>query len=50
MEAYAAMPSPQTKAMGVVDKLSYEIFSLLESKFCFDGVLGVGSMPGTPGR
>ncbi|CAD6213744.1 unnamed protein product [Miscanthus lutarioriparius] len=44
MEAYAAMPSPQTKAMGVVDKLSYEIFSLLESKFLF------GAGAGTPAR
>ena len=43
MEAYAAMPSPQTKAMGVVDKLSYEIFSLLESKFLFGAA-------GTPAR
>ncbi|CAD6213762.1 unnamed protein product [Miscanthus lutarioriparius] len=38
------MPSPQTKAMGVVDKLSYEIFSLLESKFLF------GAGAGTPAR
>ncbi|TVU45971.1 hypothetical protein EJB05_05481, partial [Eragrostis curvula] len=36
MEAYAAM-----------DKLSYEIFSLLESKFLFGGCL---SGPGTPAR
>ncbi|CAD6266953.1 unnamed protein product [Miscanthus lutarioriparius] len=31
-------------------KLSYEIFSLLESKFLFGGAPGVGSVPGTPGR
>ncbi|KAG0521699.1 hypothetical protein BDA96_08G183400 [Sorghum bicolor] len=31
-------------------KLSYEIFSLLESKFLFGGTPGVGSVPGTPGR
>ncbi|GJM95165.1 hypothetical protein PR202_ga11873 [Eleusine coracana subsp. coracana] len=32
-------------------KLSYEIFSLLESKFLFGGGAGgVGSVPGTPGR
>ncbi|XP_020402418.1 patatin-like protein 3 [Zea mays] len=41
MEAYAAMASPPTKGMGV-DKLSYEIFSLLERTF----LLG----PGTPPR
>ncbi|CAD6343853.1 unnamed protein product [Miscanthus lutarioriparius] len=48
------MPSPQTKAMGVVDKLSYEIFSLLESKFLFGGGGGAGCLsssgPGTPAR
>ena len=51
MDAYAAaMPSPPAIAMGV-DKLSYEIFSLLESKFLFgaaDGCLSSG--PGTPVR
>ncbi|KAG2630706.1 patatin-like protein 3 [Panicum virgatum] len=32
-------------------KLSYEIFSLLESKFLFGGAAGgVGSVPGTPAR
>ncbi|CAD6220975.1 unnamed protein product [Miscanthus lutarioriparius] len=31
-------------------KLSYEIFSLLESKFLFGGAPGVGSVPGTSGR
>ncbi|XP_066386622.1 patatin-like protein 3 [Miscanthus floridulus] len=54
MEAYAAMRSPQTKAMGVVDKLSYEIFSLLESKFLFGGGGGAGCLSssgtGTPAR
>jgi len=53
MEAYAAMPSPQTKAMGVVDKLSYEIFSLLESKFLFGAGAGAGCLSsgaGTPAR
>ncbi|CAD6343855.1 unnamed protein product [Miscanthus lutarioriparius] len=48
------MPSPQTKAMGVVDRLSYEIFSLLESKFLFGGGGGAGCLsssgPGTPAR
>ncbi|OEL26310.1 Patatin-like protein 3 [Dichanthelium oligosanthes] len=45
------MASPPTKAMGV-DKLSYEIFSLLESRFLF-GVPGGGCLspgPGTPAR
>lgn len=46
MEAYAAMVSPI--AMDV-DKLSYEIFSLLESKFLFGGA-GCLSGPGTPAR
>ncbi|CAL4943353.1 unnamed protein product [Urochloa decumbens] len=45
MEAYAAMASPPTLAMGV-DKLSYEIFSLLETKFLFGGCQSSG--PGTP--
>ncbi|XP_062211899.1 patatin-like protein 3 [Phragmites australis] len=49
MEAYAVMPSPQTIAMGV-DKLSYEIFSLLESKFLFGAGAGCLSCPGTPAR
>ncbi|XP_062215132.1 patatin-like protein 3 [Phragmites australis] len=49
MEAYAAMPSPQTIAMGV-DKLSYKIFSLLESKFLFRAGGGGLSGPGTPAR
>jgi hypothetical protein len=52
MEAYAAMASPPpTKAMGAVDKLSYEIFSLLESKFLFGAGAGcLSSVPGTPAR
>ncbi|XP_062203505.1 patatin-like protein 3 [Phragmites australis] len=43
-----ASPAP---ALADVDlgKLSYEIFSLLESKFLFGGA-GIGSVPGTPGR
>ncbi|KAG2536442.1 patatin-like protein 3 [Panicum virgatum] len=50
MEAYAAMASPPTKAMAV-DKLSYEIFSLLESKFLFGAANGcLSSDPGTPAR
>ncbi|KAL6894610.1 hypothetical protein ACP4OV_008708 [Aristida adscensionis] len=47
MEAYAATASPQKMAMDV-DKLSYEIFSLLESKFLFGA--GCLSGPGTPAR
>ncbi|TKV92344.1 hypothetical protein SEVIR_9G158000v4 [Setaria viridis] len=52
MEAYAAMATPPTLAMGVdVDKLSYEIFSLLETKFLFGAANGcLSSGPGTPGR
>ncbi|CAL4943359.1 unnamed protein product [Urochloa decumbens] len=46
--AYAAMASPPTKAMAAMDKLSYEIFSLLETKFLFGGCLSSG--PGTPAR
>ncbi|CAN6291802.1 unnamed protein product [Urochloa humidicola] len=46
--AYAAMASPPTKAMVAMDKLSYEIFSLLETKFLFGGCLSSG--PGTPSR
>lgn len=38
---------PQPPADVDLGKLSYEIFSLLESKFLFGGV---GSVPGTPGR
>ncbi|PAN46002.1 hypothetical protein PAHAL_9G156700 [Panicum hallii] len=50
MEAYAAMASRPTKAM-TVDKLSYEIFSLLESKFLFGPANGcLFSGPGTPAR
>ncbi|KAF8683048.1 hypothetical protein HU200_045032 [Digitaria exilis] len=50
MEAYAAMASPPTKAMDV-EKLSYEIFSLLESKFLFGAGAGcLSSVPGTPAR
>ncbi|KAL6637237.1 hypothetical protein ACP70R_024809 [Stipagrostis hirtigluma subsp. patula] len=41
MDACAAMASPR------MDKLSYEIFSLLETKFLFGGCL---SGPGTPAR
>jgi hypothetical protein len=52
MEAYAAMASPPTKAMAMgVDKISYEIFSLLESEFLFgagSGCLSPG--PCTPAR
>ncbi|RLN38796.1 patatin-like protein 3 [Panicum miliaceum] len=44
------MASPPTKAMSV-DKLSYEIFSLLESKFLFGAANGcLSSGPGTPVR
>ncbi|CAN6298470.1 unnamed protein product [Urochloa humidicola] len=47
--AYAEMVSPPTKAtMAAMDKLSYEIFSLLETKFLFGGCLSSG--PGTPAR
>nr|CAB3498655.1 unnamed protein product [Digitaria exilis] len=48
MEAYAAAASPPTLAMGV-EKLSYEIFSLLESKFLF-GAGCLSSVPGTPAK
>ncbi|GJN35483.1 hypothetical protein PR202_gb24266 [Eleusine coracana subsp. coracana] len=41
-------PPPPPPADVDLGKLSYEIFSLLESKFLFGG--GVGSVPGTPGR
>ncbi|XP_062201801.1 patatin-like protein 3 [Phragmites australis] len=41
------MASPPLPADVDLGKLSYEIFSLLESKFLFGGV---GSVPGTPGR
>ena len=54
MEAYAAMasPPPPTTTKAVVDKLSYEIFSLLESKFLFGAGAGClsSSVPGTPAR
>ncbi|RLN16085.1 patatin-like protein 3 [Panicum miliaceum] len=44
------MASPPTIAMGV-DKLSYEIFSLLESKFLFGAANGcLSSGPGTPAK
>ncbi|CAN6304823.1 unnamed protein product [Urochloa humidicola] len=47
--AYAEMASTPTKAtMAAMDKLSYEIFSLLEIKFLFGGCLS--SSPGTPAR
>ncbi|KAG2536445.1 patatin-like protein 3 [Panicum virgatum] len=50
MEAYAAMASPPAIAMGV-DKLSYEIFSLLERKFLFGAANGcLSSGPGTPAK
>ncbi|KAG2536444.1 patatin-like protein 3 [Panicum virgatum] len=52
MEAYAAAASPRTAAMGV-DKLSYQLFSLLESKFLFGAGAGAGCLssgPGTPAR
>ncbi|CAN6287437.1 unnamed protein product [Urochloa humidicola] len=48
--AYAAMASPPTKstaAAAAVDKLSYEIFSLLETRFLF-GAGCLSSGPGTP--
>ncbi|CAL4926367.1 unnamed protein product [Urochloa decumbens] len=45
----AAMASPPTKAMAAMDKLSYEIFSLLETKFLF-GTGFLSSGPGTPAR
>ncbi|KAF8684753.1 hypothetical protein HU200_044175 [Digitaria exilis] len=48
MEVYAATASPPTLAMGA-DKLSYEIFSLLESKFLF-GAGCLSSVPGTPAK
>ncbi|KAL6637238.1 hypothetical protein ACP70R_024810 [Stipagrostis hirtigluma subsp. patula] len=44
MDAYAAMASPR------MDKLSYEIFSLLETKFLFGAAGGCLSGPGTPAR
>ena len=49
MEAYSAMMgSPPTKAIAV-DKLSCEIFSLLETKFLFGAANGcLSSGPGTP--
>ncbi|KAJ1294428.1 hypothetical protein BS78_01G145700 [Paspalum vaginatum] len=51
MDAYAAAASPQTNSamatMGV-DKLSYHLFSLLESRFL--GGAGCLSGPGTPAR
>jgi hypothetical protein len=53
MEAYATMAaSPPTKPTAVpVDKLSYEIFSLLETKFLFGAANGcLSSGPGTPAR
>ena len=51
MEAYSAMMgSPPTKAIAV-DKLSCEIFSLLETKFLFGAANGcLSSGPGTPVR
>ncbi|PUZ37839.1 hypothetical protein GQ55_9G151800 [Panicum hallii var. hallii] len=50
MEAYAAAASPRTTAMGV-EKLSYQLFSLLESKFLFGAGAGcLSSGPGTPAR
>ena len=51
MEAYSAMMgSPPTKAIAV-DKLSCEIFSLLETKFLFGAASGcLSSGPGTPAK
>ncbi|KAL6847219.1 hypothetical protein ACP4OV_023072 [Aristida adscensionis] len=44
-------PQPPPPAADVdLGKLSYEIFSLLESKFLFGGAGAVGSVPGTPAR
>jgi hypothetical protein len=49
MEAYAATASPPTTTSTCVDKLSHQLFSLLESKFLIGGWCP-SSGPGTPAR